>query len=146
MFTLPTNVYYFRIWFNSSLNPITCINSIQIEQGTQATSYEPFKSNILSTLDDVVLRGIEDVKDELDCLTGKVTERIGEIVLDGSESWWHYINVETMKNTFCLADETVSNVSSDGIFVSNSYVNYQWFDIVDKNLDKTIGNAYNSAI
>ena len=30
----------------------------------------------------VVLRGIGDVKDELDLLTGELTERIGEVVLD----------------------------------------------------------------
>ena len=50
-------------------------------------AYEPFKSNILSTSEEVVLRGIGGVHDELDCLTGKVAERIGEIVLDGSENW-----------------------------------------------------------
>ena len=33
------------------------------------------------------LRGIGDVKDELNLLTGEVTERIGEIVLNGSEDW-----------------------------------------------------------
>ena len=45
------------------------------------------KTNILTVNEDVTLRGIGDVRDELDLLTGKVTERIGEIVLDGSESW-----------------------------------------------------------
>ena len=50
---------------------------------------EPYKSNILSTSEDVVLRGIGDVKDTLDCLTGEVVERIGEVVLDGNsdENW-----------------------------------------------------------
>ena len=36
---------------------------------------------------EVELRGVGDVEDELDCLMGQVTERIGEIVLDGSEDW-----------------------------------------------------------
>ena len=40
------------------------------------------KSNILTVNENVVLRGIGDVKDELDCITGQVTERIGEVVLD----------------------------------------------------------------
>ena len=61
--------------------------TIQLEVGSTATSYEPYQSNILSTNEDVVLRGIGDVKDELDCLNGQVTERIGEVVLDGSENW-----------------------------------------------------------
>ena len=44
--------------------------------------YEPFKSIILTVNENVVLRGIGDVKDELDLLTGELTERIGEVVLD----------------------------------------------------------------
>lgn len=62
---------------------------IQIEENTQATSYESYKSNILSTPQDLELRGVGDVKDSLDLMTGELTERIGEIVLDGSndEKW-----------------------------------------------------------
>ena len=58
------------------------------------TTYESFKSNILSCNEDLELRGIGEVRDELDLLTGEVTERIGEIVLDGSEdeSWAIYAN------------------------------------------------------
>ena len=47
------------------------------------------KSNILTTPEDLELRGIVDsskrVEDELDCLTGELTQRVGEIVLDGSQ-------------------------------------------------------------
>lgn len=35
----------------------------------------------------IVLRKVGDVQDELDLTTGKLTQRIGEIVLDGSEDW-----------------------------------------------------------
>lgn len=55
------------------------------------------KTNILSTPEDVTLRGIGEVKDELDCLTGEKVERIGEVVYDGSddENWdVAYINVD----------------------------------------------------
>ena len=50
--------------------------------------YEPYKSNILTVNEPIELRGIGDVKDELDLLTGELTQRIGEIVLDGSENEW----------------------------------------------------------
>ena len=60
---------------------------IQLEKGPNATAYEPFKTNILTTPQDLELRGIGDVQDTLDLLTGEATERIGEIVLDGSENW-----------------------------------------------------------
>lgn len=59
-------------------NTVT-VKNIQLELGSTATSYEPYS--------EVVLRGIGNVQDTLDCLTGEVTERIGEVVLDGSEEW-----------------------------------------------------------
>lgn len=46
--------------------------TIQLEIGNEATSYEPYKSNILSTPQDLVLGGIGDVQDTLDLLTGEV--------------------------------------------------------------------------
>ena len=64
------------IYLNSSKIDI---EDIQVEEGTVATTYEPYKSNILTVNEDVTLRGIGNVKDELDCLTGEVTERIGNL-------------------------------------------------------------------
>ncbi len=61
--------------------------NFQLEEGSVATAYEPYKTNILSTPSDLELRGIGDVKDTLDCLTGELTQRIGEVVLNGSENW-----------------------------------------------------------
>ena len=62
-------------------------SNIQLEKGTTATPYEPYKSNILSTPEDLELRGIGNIKDKLNVATGELTQRIGEIVLDGSEEW-----------------------------------------------------------
>ena len=63
------------------------IKNLQLEVGSTATSYEPFKSNILMVDEEVELRGIGDVKDELNLLTGELTQRVNEIVLNGSEGW-----------------------------------------------------------
>lgn len=63
---------------------------IQLEEGSAATPYEPYKSNTLSTPEDLELRGIGKVKDGLNLLTGELTQRIGEVVFDGSEDEnWH---------------------------------------------------------
>lgn len=61
---------------------------IQLEKDS-FTSYEPYKTSILSCNEDVTLCGIGNVKDELDCKTGEVTQRVGKLVLDGSsdEDW-----------------------------------------------------------
>lgn len=83
LFTPPTNARYVK--FKAITTNLS--QQIQIEYNTTATTYEPYKSNILTVNEDVTLRGIGDVQDTLDCLTGELTERIGEIMLDGSEAW-----------------------------------------------------------
>ena len=85
--TIPDNTTHLFLGIGTSLYRNVSFNNIQIEKGSVSTSYEPYKTNILSTSDDVELRGVGDVTDELNCLTGEVTERIGEIVLNGSENW-----------------------------------------------------------
>ena len=74
---------------------------VQLEEGSTATTYEPYKSNILTINEDVELRGIGEgsnrVEDELDCLTGELTQRIGEIVLDGSENWTLVYNTNDVR-------------------------------------------------
>lgn len=57
----------------------------QVEEGTIATPYEPYKSNILTVNEEVHLRKIGEVQDTLDLITGEVTKRIGEVMLDGSQ-------------------------------------------------------------
>ena len=54
------------------------VYDIQIEEGTTATPYEPYKSNILTVNEDVTLRSNGDVYDELNLLTGRLTQRIDE--------------------------------------------------------------------
>ena len=61
-------------------NTVT-VKNIQLELGSTATSYEPYS--------EVVLRGIGDVQDTYNALTGEYTQRIEEVIFDGSvdETW-----------------------------------------------------------
>ena len=90
----PQKAKYFKIRFNNKefLN-----KDIMMDYGTTITPYEPYQSIILTSPKDLELRGIGDVKDELNLLTGEVTQRIGETTLDGSEGWW--MNKMEGKNT-----------------------------------------------
>lgn len=90
------------------------LKTAYIVQGSTSTTYEPYKSNILSTPEDLELRGIGDVQDTLDCLTGEVTERIGEIVLNGSE-YWEYVN-QTFR-TDIIKDKVSSQTDTTKIYV-----------------------------
>ena len=91
-FVTPSNCHYITFevqtsdWSEYTLDELKSQN-YQIEEGSVATSYEPYKSNILTVNDPIELRGISEVKDELNLLTGEVTQRVGEVVLDGSEGW-----------------------------------------------------------
>ena len=66
-----------RFWLNG-LNSIGYIKNIMIEINDTKTEYEPYKSNILSCNEEVILRSNGNVYDELNLLTGKLTQRIDE--------------------------------------------------------------------
>lgn len=54
------------------------VSNIQIEEGDIKTPYEPYKSNILSTSEEIILREVGGVRDSYDALTGEYVQRIGE--------------------------------------------------------------------
>lgn len=62
-------------------------NELQLEEGTEATTYEPYKSTTLTTPSDLELRKVGEVQDEVNVMTGEVVERIGEVILNGQENW-----------------------------------------------------------
>ena len=63
-----------------------------MEEGSVSTIYEPYKSSLLSCNEDVALRGIGDMQDTLDCLTGQITQHIGEIVFSSSDDFQYLSN------------------------------------------------------
>ena len=109
----------------------------QIEENIVQTSYEPYKSNTLSTPSDLVLRGIGDVKDTLDVNTGEVVQRIGEVIFDGSEAWTigktsvntvcfqvglSSLNINVLKNNF-ITNYLIKNVGLWGSDVECATIN-----------------------
>ena len=89
-FTVNTDGYY-GISFGDAIGMVEWTHTqAMIEKGATATSYEPYQSNVLTVSEDMFLRGVGNVQDELDLLTGKVAQNVMEIVLDGSENWSMY--------------------------------------------------------
>ena len=92
-------IKYFK--YGNTGHPATAtIEKIMLCLG-EGESYEPYKTNILTVNEEVELRGIGDVKDTLDLTTSELTQRIGEVVLDGSEDWINPTNKGSLK-TFRL--------------------------------------------
>lgn len=61
------------------------INSMQIEEGTTSTDYEPYYDGGTATAE--MLLKVGDYQDEQEILSGAVTRNVGIKVLDGTEDW-----------------------------------------------------------
>ena len=73
---------------------------IQLEEGTEPTSYEPYKSNILTTPEEVVLRSLPNgVCDTFNLNTGECIQRIGEITAAELEPGDYYKSNLELENT-----------------------------------------------
>lgn len=112
--------------YANSINNFLSLKNFMMEKDTFTGIYEPHKTNILTVNDPIELRGIGDVKDTLDGNTGELTQRIGEIVLDGSETIieWQNTNVIDGIKAFSFrncADNNTTNVNS----LSDTYITYQ---------------------
>ena len=73
----------------------------QIEFGNR-TPHEPYKSNILTVNEPIELRGIGDVRDTLDCLTGEVISLVEEVVLNGSDNGVSYSLMNTNTSDYLV--------------------------------------------
>ena len=77
-----------QLFCRTTMGKLTLTN-VQLEIGNANSNYEPYKSNILTVNEDVELRGIGEVKDELNLMTGELIQNVNEIVLTGNanENW-----------------------------------------------------------
>ena len=115
---ITTSETTYFIKFHFAYESINESPNIQLEEGTTSTPYEPHKSNILTVNEEVELRGIGDMKDTLDCLTGKVTERVSEIVLDGSQQVTKWNNTLEQPNTLTW-NITIDDMMCNSNILSN---------------------------
>lgn len=135
-FTTSENCHYIR--FRSDTNQPNLNVKYQIEYGTQPTTYKPYKTNILSTSEDVELRGVGGVRDELNLLTGEVTQRIGEIVLNGSENWTNqsvHDRTNTKRYTLSINDTNLSEIYSSTSVNVNLLSNFKANSPINRDTD-----------
>ena len=74
---------------------------MQIELGTTATAYEPYKGNAATITSGLPLCSVGEYRDELIYNadgTGKIIKRIKKVVFDGSETNWVMYPTTTQKN------------------------------------------------
>ena len=83
-FTTPSDCNYIRI---GSRGLMLSGATVQLEEATSATAYEPYKSSILSLPEEVFLRDVNGVKDTFNTKTGIYTQRTKTLAINGTESW-----------------------------------------------------------
>ena len=79
------------------------ITNLQVEEGTQATNYEPYKEDKRTVLLDSPLRKVGTIADVLDLEKMKVTRNCGVKTLDGSETWGKESLTRTNTSLFYLS-------------------------------------------
>lgn len=107
----PANAYYMRLLINTDLD---YLNTVQVEESADGTNsdYIDNESKTTYSWDEVILRKVGDVEDTLDLTTGEWVQRIGEIILDGSddETWqqsnetWQQVTLDTWTKTNGVQD------------------------------------------
>ena len=114
---------YFSFFPNNktTLNKILQRYDIQFEESVTTTSYESYKSNSLTVNEEVELRGIGEVQDTLDCLTGEITQRIGVDVLDGNST---FSSVTTQQNGIRVQYNNANKKSGTNIPVISNKFNF----------------------
>ena len=136
-YTTPNNCYYIKTCYNySSVGN----HLFQVEEGTAATTYEPYKSNTLSTPEDLELRGIGNVKDELNVATGEVVQKFTTKTYNGSENWALHATSSNLEN--CLHFYvSVDNLKKNSIPVSDRYVGSTYSEKRDEEFI-SVGGSY----
>lgn len=94
------------------------IDGFRINEGNTDLGYEPYKSNILSTPSDLVLGGVGDVQDTLNVLTGEVTQTVGKVVYDGTESLWK-MSDDSFENIVVFQRNRPTDSISSGLTINN---------------------------
>lgn len=105
--------------FSALSNLLLSLNNIQIEEGTQATPYEPYKSSILSfnQKDDktIVLRSLPDgTCDTLNVETGEYVQKIGERNYQDGDTNSNTLVTDGTKTHYKLSSPITTKVDVQG--------------------------------
>ena len=138
-FTLEEDVYRVILYsngydYNASIGKPTTFEGIQIEEGSVATEYEPYKESIKTFyLNSPLLEG-----DTIEDIDGKAThvKRYEKVLLNGSESWAlndsqpnnsnlmcfyidniYYLKTELKCNNFIYDNRNITEYTNEGIKV-----------------------------
>lgn len=115
------------------------VKNVQIEVGTEVTSYEPYKSTTITTPSDLVLRQVSSTAyDELDLNTGTYTQRVGEFKPTANQINGHSYNESGGYYTCRVYWHNIPNIYTRG----NKTVGL--FNVLKEKWDYTAGGYWYS--
>lgn len=91
------------------------IHDFQIELGETSTAYEPYQSSTLTVNEEITLRGIGDVRDTLDLITGEFVQCVGEWHITATEDSWRANQDFTPADGYSGFNFTISTVFSESL-------------------------------
>ena len=119
----PDNANYLRVsWrINGGYNT-DWKNTLQLEEGTTETEYEPYRGEQLFNIYlDEPLRRVENYADYIDFKTGKVVRVIKEKVFDGNDKTWSRWAASVTENTMGVYYKNSEEIGSYGSPLFNSW-------------------------
>ncbi len=150
VFTFTTNsenivtISFFCTTATSASGEVDYTN-IMLNEGSTALPYEPYSETVVQIPE---LRAVNDsFRDIFDVIIGKLTQNVGKIVLNGSESWSSSTSVVTGKNRFVMAlsdakpnatNETISVVACDKLNAVSPANTYNNIDGIAMSIDGKI--------
>ncbi|NFL57813.1 hypothetical protein FDB60_01840 [Clostridium botulinum] len=143
-FTIPStasdNIFlYFAVNGATQENSIVEFIEVQLEEGTTATTYEPYKEDKTEILAGAEpLKGLPNgVSDAINYDRNEITRNVVKIAFDGSENWVTYDEL-TNSNRFTLPINQIPNCTTNANIytidniVNNKFINTAVDDIVNK--------------
>lgn len=116
----------------ASTNGVISFDSIQIEEGTTATEYEPYKEPITTNiyLDKPLMK-----KEQLDYANKNVIRQLKEVVFDGTENW--YVNGEVSDGLVryfiggmpAKYDKLGPQPTYSNMFLQTKTINANWYEL-----------------
>lgn len=115
-FITPSNAKYMRVVGS----PYNFKEQFQIEEGTQSTSYEPYKQDkkdiLLQNLGfDEGLRGLNSIRDELNFIRNVAIKKIHKYTLTAELNWYIYDLTEDIRQFYIQPLETLAVNDRDAI-------------------------------
>ena len=113
---------YLGVATGNTHNHIATLDNAQLEEGVQATEYEPYQEDKLTILSPTPLEKVGNVRDRIICKDGVwgVEKNIDNVVIDGTENWWTYIHpTQIGTNTIPFSLEHPASVRGSDVITSS---------------------------